>query len=115
MGSGLPVISRAEASNSTIDSGQRGEDRRSRRRYLTHAGIVMLRRTVPHMPRRQKTMAGLVAVVIAMLWFLTSPVLAGLVTVGVVMGLAVWMVPAGGDPAVHGPGHQIDDDAGVGR
>ncbi len=76
----------------------------------------MFRHTVlHHMPRRQKIMAGLVALVIAMLWFLTSPVLAGLVTVGVVMGLAVWMVPAGGDAAVHGPGHQFGDDAGAGR
>jgi hypothetical protein len=68
-----------------------------------------------HMPRRQKIVAGLVALVIAMLWFLTSPVVAGLVTVGVAMGLAVWMVSAGGVAAVHGQGHQLGDDAGAGR
>jgi hypothetical protein len=56
-------------------------------------------------------MAGLVALVVVMLWFLTSPVIAGLVTVGVVLGLAVSLVPADTGIAVHRPGQQFRGDA----
>jgi hypothetical protein len=52
-----------------------------------------------------------VAVVAVALIGWWSPVLAGLLVIGLVMGVAVSFAPSGLDTEVHGPGYQYRDDS----
>jgi MFS superfamily sulfate permease-like transporter len=60
---------------------------------------------------RKRMVVFAVAVVTLVFIYPWSPVLAGLLLAGAVVGLALTFAPSAFDIEVHGPGHQFRDDS----